>query len=60
MDVGTQHESDDLSKWEVVADGHLLRLRPGFRARCTFGAIYRWAGELLSPPYTTLARVWHT
>eukprot|EP00966_Prymnesium_polylepis_P326195 7382110-Prymnesium_polylepis.2 len=21
---------------------------------------YRWAGGLLSPPYTTLARVWHT
>jgi hypothetical protein len=22
--------------------------------------LYRWAGGLLSPPYATLARVWHT
>ena len=32
----------------------------GFYLVCDRASIYRWAGGLLSPPYTTLARVWHT
>lgn len=58
MDLGTQHEPADPSKWTVEADGHLLQLRLGFRMRRTFGAnvvflggrTFEWWIETLSAP----------
>ena len=47
------------AKIEPVAS-HEEGSNSGWEQGCAWVQIYRWAGGLLSPPYTTLARFWHT
>ena len=56
LDLGQEQAEPSDSRWEINAGGETLRLRPGLRARYTFGArsstlggrTFEWWVETLS------------